>query len=159
MNNTHFDTTSDTTSDKESELDINSYICQDIDEGSLYDQWMQIIEYAPNDFDLDDYIEDVEMCRYTFYYTSSDDEIYIESNDKASSITTNVKHIDILTQIISEYWLIYNDNYRSKFKTRKCWTILKCLVKILAIHKKAVITANHPNRLKLLGVFNIQDDV
>ena len=33
------------------------------------------------------------------------------------------------------------------------WVIIKCIVLALSLHKRAVVTANHPDRLKQLGVF------
>ena len=41
---------------------------------------------------------------------------------------------------------------QKKIAHRK-WIVLKALSKFLAIHKRAVITANHPERLKQLGTF------
>lgn len=35
----------------------------------------------------------------------------------------------------------------------KGWTIMKALTKLLSLHKRAIVSANHPDRLKLSGVF------
>lgn len=43
--------------------------------------------------------------------------------------------------------------YINKFYKIKGWTIIKSLTKLLSLHKRAVVTANHPDRLKLSGVF------
>ena len=142
----------------ESEIDYHS-CSNDNNFIGFMDSLYPLLEDAPDDFDLCDYHDDIEEIHYAFYYTNSDDEIHKESREHAVSITTNETHVEILYQIITEYWLLYNNNYRSKLNARKRWTILKCAVKILAIHKQAVITANHPNRLKLLGAFDVIDDI
>jgi hypothetical protein len=47
--------------------------------------------------------------------------------------------------------LIY---YKKELRKEARWKILFCATKFLGVHKRAVITANHPDRLKELGVFS-----
>lgn len=48
--------------------------------------------------------------------------------------------------------------YISKKLAGRRWVFVKCYVKWLGIHQRAVISANHPNRLKELGVFDCEDE-
>ena len=50
-------------------------------------------------------------------------------------------------------WLKENtpDLYKRWFRCR--WTVVKCLVRFLALHKQAVISANHPLRKRSRGEF------
>ena len=45
-------------------------------------------------------------------------------------------------------------DYFIKVLAKRRWVIIKCIVLALGIHKRAVVSANHPDRLKLLGTFN-----
>jgi len=47
--------------------------------------------------------------------------------------------------------------YICKKLAQRRWTFVKCYVKLLAVHKRAVVSANHPNRLKDLGYFEINE--
>jgi hypothetical protein len=38
---------------------------------------------------------------------------------------------------------------------RRKWMLVKCSVKFLSLHQRAVVTANHPDRLRDLGVFEL----
>jgi hypothetical protein len=38
---------------------------------------------------------------------------------------------------------------------RRKWMLIKCSVKFLSLHQRAVVTANHPQRLRELGVFTL----
>ena len=40
-----------------------------------------------------------------------------------------------------------------KLLAKRRWVIFKAFIKFLAVHKRAVITANHPERLEQLGYF------
>ena len=42
-----------------------------------------------------------------------------------------------------------------KYWCRRKWMIIRSAVKLLSLHQRAVITANHPNRLKEIGIFEI----
>ena len=44
-----------------------------------------------------------------------------------------------------------------KFAHRN-WTFIKCYTRLLSLHQRAVVSANHPNRLKQLGVFDINSN-
>lgn len=44
-----------------------------------------------------------------------------------------------------------------KYWCRRKWVLLLAVVKMLSLHQRAVVTANHPNRLKQLGVFNVSE--
>ncbi len=67
--------------------------------------------------------------------------------------------------ILSDYKL-YLDNitYRKsdffshffKVLAKRRWVTIKCVTLILGIHKRAVVTANHPDRLLQQGVFEIE---
>ncbi len=46
--------------------------------------------------------------------------------------------------------------YFKRVFAKRRWVTIKCLTLILGIHKRAVVTANHPDRLKLQGVFEIE---
>lgn len=76
-----------------------------------------------------------------------------------------VYELNLLIQhgvILSDYKL-YLDNitYRKssffshffKVLAKRRWVIIKCATLTLSLHKRAIITANHPDRLKLSGVF------
>jgi len=45
-----------------------------------------------------------------------------------------------------------------KYWCKRKWVVFKTLVKLLSLHQRAVVTANHPNRLKDLGVFNVSEE-
>ena len=38
---------------------------------------------------------------------------------------------------------------------RRKWMLIKCSVKFLSLHQRAVVTANSPDRLKELGTFEV----
>ncbi len=40
-----------------------------------------------------------------------------------------------------------------KYWCRRKWVLLLAVVKLLSLHQRAVVSANHPNRLKQMGVF------
>ena len=42
-----------------------------------------------------------------------------------------------------------------KYWCKRKWAIIRSATKILSLHQRAVVSANHPNRLKQLGVFEI----
>jgi ankyrin repeat protein len=44
-----------------------------------------------------------------------------------------------------------------KYWCQRKWVIIRSAVKLLSLHQRAVITANHPNRLKQLGYFNVKE--
>ena len=48
------------------------------------------------------------------------------------------------------YWLSTNPGI---FKRVGLWTIIKALIKLLSLHQRAVVTANHPLRLLKRGEF------
>jgi hypothetical protein len=41
---------------------------------------------------------------------------------------------------------------------RRKWMLIKCSVKFLSLHQRAVVTANHPDRLRELGVFSVESE-
>ena len=53
----------------------------------------------------------------------------------------------------------YKDSieYICKKLAQRRWTFVKCYCLLLGLHQRAVISANHPNRLKQLGVFNVKE--
>ncbi len=80
-----------------------------------------------------------------------------------------IKYIDLLIQygaLINEFYK-YRDHLENQniekqniyhFKqilAKRRWVIIKCVTIALSLHKRAVITANHPDRLKLSGAFEI----
>ncbi len=54
-------------------------------------------------------------------------------------------------------WLqkVTPDLYRRWVRGR--WTVLKCLVRLLTLHKQAVISANHPMRKLTRGEFSVRE--
>lgn len=46
-------------------------------------------------------------------------------------------------------------DYFNSLIAKRRWVIVKCLVLTLSLHKRAVERVNHPDRLKLLGVFKV----
>jgi hypothetical protein len=44
-----------------------------------------------------------------------------------------------------------------KYWCRRKWVIIRSTIKLLSLHQRAVVTANHPNRLKQLGYFNVKE--
>ena len=54
----------------------------------------------------------------------------------------------------------YRDSfeYISKKLAQRRWTFVKCYVLLLGLHQRAVVSANHPNRLKELGEFEINSN-
>ena len=47
--------------------------------------------------------------------------------------------------------------YISKKLAQRRWTFVKCYVLFLGVHQRAVVSANHPNRLKQLNYFEISE--
>ena len=47
-------------------------------------------------------------------------------------------------------------SYFIKILAKRRWVTIKCVTLILGIHKRAVVTANHPDRLLQQGVFEIE---
>ena len=45
-----------------------------------------------------------------------------------------------------------------KYWCRRKWTIIHIATKLLSLHQRAVITANHPNRLKQLNYFELSEE-
>jgi hypothetical protein len=39
---------------------------------------------------------------------------------------------------------------------RRKWMLVKCSVRFLSLHQRAVVTANHPDRLREIGVFSVE---
>ena len=56
-------------------------------------------------------------------------------------------------EIIKEFMDPETCHYFIKVLAKRRWVYLKCVVLILGIHKRAVVTANHPDRLLEQGVF------
>jgi hypothetical protein len=53
-------------------------------------------------------------------------------------------------------YITYDDvNYENEVPSR--WGIIKALIWLLTLHQKAVVTANHPDRLKEIGTFEEMD--
>lgn len=50
-------------------------------------------------------------------------------------------------------WVYIHHQDVFRYWRRVQWKMLYCCVKFLAIHQRAVVTANHPKRLKELGIF------
>ncbi len=48
-----------------------------------------------------------------------------------------------------------NFQYIAQKLAKRRWIFVKCYTRLLGLHQRAVITANHPNRLKKLGYFNV----
>ena len=46
--------------------------------------------------------------------------------------------------------------YICKKLAQRRWTFVKCYCLLLGVHQRAVVSANHPNRLKQLGVFELK---
>jgi hypothetical protein len=44
-----------------------------------------------------------------------------------------------------------------KYWCKRKWVLLLAVVKLLSLHQRAVVSANHPNRLKQMGVFNVSE--
>ena len=44
-----------------------------------------------------------------------------------------------------------------KYWCRRKWVIIRSTIKLLSLHQRAVVTANHPNRLKQLNYFNVKE--
>ena len=44
-----------------------------------------------------------------------------------------------------------------KYWCQRKWAIIRSATKLLSLHQRAVVTANHPNRLKQLGYFNVKE--
>ena len=44
-----------------------------------------------------------------------------------------------------------------KYWCRRKWAIIRSATKLLSLHQRAVVSANHPNRLKQLGYFNVKE--
>ncbi len=59
-------------------------------------------------------------------------------------------------EIIKEFMDPETCHYFIKVLAKRRWVYLKCVVLILGIHKRAVVTANHPDRLKQQGVFELE---
>jgi len=47
--------------------------------------------------------------------------------------------------------------YRLESLAKARWVLIKCAVKLLALHKRAVVSANNPNRLKKMGIFELNE--
>ena len=75
---------------------------------------------------------------------------------------------NIKFNLLLKYGLMLNEysKYKHKFVesydyfkqviAKRRWVKIKTIVKVLSLHKRAVVTANHPDRLKRLGVFEIE---
>ena len=61
---------------------------------------------------------------------------------------------------LNHYYHVNNDSnsilYRLESLARARWSLIKCAVKLLSLHKRAVITANHPIRKQLRGEFDVE---
>ncbi len=98
---------------------------------------------------------------YNYYYDSdyseSESETDSDSGSESESDTDpeepiyNYMEIDISKSMYEKFKFIVQ-----KLVKRR-WTFVKCYVGWLGLHQRAVISANHPNRLKQLGYFNVND--
>jgi len=54
----------------------------------------------------------------------------------------------------------YKDSikYICKKLAQRRWTFVKCYILLLGLHQRAVVSANHPNRLKQLNYFNVSEE-
>ncbi len=68
-------------------------------------------------------------------------------------IKKNKKGIVIMRCLMRQFNDELFTKYINKFYKLKGWTIIKCATLILSLHKRAVVTANHPDRLLQAGVF------
>ena len=56
----------------------------------------------------------------------------------------------------------YSERLKRRFPTlyriwvRRKWMLIKCSVRFLRLHQRAVVTANHPQRLRDLGTFEVE---
>ena len=78
----------------------------------------------------------------------------------------NFKNVDLLIRygaLTNEFYKYrhfsteHKQNYFIKVLAKRRWVTIKCATLILSLHKRAVITANHPLRLLERGDFNKSD--
>jgi hypothetical protein len=96
-----------------------------------------------------DYYEDT-----SHYY---DSEYEYESDSEYDS-DSEIEEFHDYRKICINNCLRGSFEYISKKLAQRRWTFVKCYVLLLGLHQRAVVSANHPNRLKQLGVFNVKEE-
>jgi len=94
-----------------------------------------------------DYYEDT-----SYYYSES------EYDSESSDSESETEEFHDYRKICINNCLRGSFEYISKKLAQRRWTFVKSIVKFLAVHQRAVVTANHPNRLKELGEFEINSN-
>ena len=79
----------------------------------------------------------------------------IANNDNYHGVKLLLKYGAMVNEINTYKNNLCNStlHYFRKIFGRRLWVTVKCATLILGLHKRAVITANHPDRLRLLGTF------
>ena len=95
-----------------------------------------------------DYYEDTSNYDSEYEYDS-------ESSYSDSDSETEELH-DYRKICINNYWR-GSFEYICKKLAQRRWKLLLAIMKLLGLHQRAVVSANHPNRLKQLGVFNVKE--
>lgn len=106
------------------------------------------------------YLQNKMTTHVEVYRSDSDDDSEDDSEDESDSEDDSS---DEEYEWEIHYERVVDEKYKSLFElvsqklAGRRWVFVKCCVKWLAVHQRAVISANHPNRLKELGVFDCKD--
>jgi hypothetical protein len=92
---------------------------------------------------------------YDDEYSDSDESYYeySDSDDEPKTDYSFYKYMEIQIDKDTHNKFIYI----AKKLAQRRWTFVKCYTRWLSLHQRAVVSANHPNRLKKLGVFDVKE--
>jgi hypothetical protein len=112
-----------------------------------------------------------ETSLFVAYYNCNYSHIVCLLEHGADLTVMNEKGETVLDLMIQKKWsrsvtellrfpFRFSEHVKNHPEARRVWfrrrlTTLKCIVKFLSLHKRAVVTANHPDRLKEMGVFEV----
>jgi len=102
---------------------------------------------------------------FCYHQSSLGDAKYIKYKEPISDNTCYIFHMCNqntfeIEKNNSMWFKVDGENilYRLESLAKARWVLIKATTKLLSLHKRAVVSANNPNRLKKLGMFEINSN-
>jgi hypothetical protein len=102
-------------------------------------------------------IRDIIYSDFVYDYYEDTSNYYDSEYDSESESESETEEFHDYRKICINNCLRGSFEYISKKLAQRRWTFVKCYVLLLGLHQRAVVSANHPNRLKQLGYFNVKE--
>jgi ankyrin repeat protein len=86
----------------------------------------------------------------------TDDSIYIDIAKMLINYGAKLNEFYKYKDIYKDKYSFHMIKFFKPLVIKHRWAMIKCVIKLLSVHKRAVITANHPDRLLEQGVFELE---